>query len=152
MPAEREGNPPSRHQLACLSQLSQSFCVSPVELTDARGAGRYGRGSNSYDREKAWPSSNHSLLSAPHRQQKDYERRRETVSIAYRANSSDNNNSVIFFIIHGPFSLLPGSVSPIPSSHENQEVTIHNTGCVMAQPWSAIHHLNNGLLFSFYLR
>ncbi len=46
--------------------LSQSTCVSPVELTDGRGgggAGGSGRGDKSNDREKAWPSIN-CLLSA----------------------------------------------------------------------------------------
>ncbi len=37
--------------------LSQSSCVTPIELTDGRG-GRGGRGAKSYDREKAWPSIN----------------------------------------------------------------------------------------------
>jgi hypothetical protein len=38
--------------------------VSPVELTDARGeGGRGGRGAKSYNREKAWPSVNNSILS-----------------------------------------------------------------------------------------
>jgi hypothetical protein len=46
-------------------------------------------------------------------------------------------------------SLLPGSVSPIPSSHEDQEVIIHNPGSVVAQMWSATHHLNNCQLFTF---
>jgi hypothetical protein len=36
--------------------LSQSPCVLPVELS-------YGSGAKSYDREKAWPSINHSILS-----------------------------------------------------------------------------------------
>jgi hypothetical protein len=40
--------------------LSQSSCVSPVELTNGRG----GRGAKTYDDEKAWPSINHSILSA----------------------------------------------------------------------------------------
>ncbi len=40
--------------------LSQSSCVSPVELTD----GRVGeKGAKAYDGEKAWTSINHSLLS-----------------------------------------------------------------------------------------
>ncbi len=40
--------------------FSQSSCVSPVELTDGRGGGR---GTKSYDLEKAWPSINYSILS-----------------------------------------------------------------------------------------
>ncbi len=48
--------------------LSRPACVSPVELTDARvgvkGEGGGARGAKSYDREKAWPFINHSLLSA----------------------------------------------------------------------------------------
>ncbi len=44
--------------------LSQSFCVSPVEHTNG---GKGGWGAKSYDREKAWPSTNHSVLSV-----KDY--------------------------------------------------------------------------------
>jgi hypothetical protein len=43
--------------------LSQSSSVSPVELSDGREGGR-GRGAKSYDREKAWPSINHSIHSA----------------------------------------------------------------------------------------
>ncbi len=40
--------------------LSQSSCVSPVELTDkTRGGG----GAKLYGREKCWPSINHSILS-----------------------------------------------------------------------------------------
>jgi hypothetical protein len=42
--------------------LSQSSCVSPVELTDGRG-GRGERGAKSYDSEKAWSSINHTILS-----------------------------------------------------------------------------------------
>ncbi len=42
--------------------LSQSSCVSPVELSDGRGGGGSGR-SQSYDRQKAWSSINHSILS-----------------------------------------------------------------------------------------
>jgi hypothetical protein len=42
--------------------LSQSFCVSPVELTDGRGGGG-GRRAKSFDREKARPSIIHSILS-----------------------------------------------------------------------------------------
>ena len=36
--------------------------VSGVELAE-RGGGRSGRGAESYDSEKAWPSINHSILS-----------------------------------------------------------------------------------------
>jgi hypothetical protein len=45
--------------------ISQSTCVLPVELTDGREGGRLGggRGAKSYDREKAWSSINHSILS-----------------------------------------------------------------------------------------
>jgi hypothetical protein len=46
---------PSSQQVV---SLSQSSCVSPVELTDGRGGG----GAKSYDRE-TWPSMNHSILS-----------------------------------------------------------------------------------------
>ncbi len=51
--------PPSPHSLS----LSQSSCVSPVELTD-RGEGGGGRQeTKADDREKAWSSINHSILS-----------------------------------------------------------------------------------------
>ncbi len=49
---------PSRQHVASLSR----FCWwSPVELSDRKGRG--GRGAESYDREKAWPSRNRSSLS-----------------------------------------------------------------------------------------
>jgi hypothetical protein len=37
--------------------------VSPVELIDRRGRGGGGRGAKPYDREQAWSSINHSILS-----------------------------------------------------------------------------------------
>ncbi len=37
--------------------------MSPVKLIDGRGGQGGGRGTKSYDREKAWPSINHSILS-----------------------------------------------------------------------------------------
>jgi hypothetical protein len=52
---------PSRQQAV---SLSQSSCVSPVELTDGRKAGKGVGGAKSYDREKVWPSINHSILTA----------------------------------------------------------------------------------------
>ncbi len=55
-PRPLPSRPLSRHQVA---SLSQSSCVSPVELTD----GRVGRGAKSYERERAWSSINHSILS-----------------------------------------------------------------------------------------
>ncbi len=42
--------------------LSQSFCVSPVQLTDGRGGGDV-RGAESYDRKKPWSSINNSIQS-----------------------------------------------------------------------------------------
>ncbi len=53
-----------------LVTLSQFSCVSPVELSDGRGGRVLARSqiTKSYDGEKAWPSINHSILSAsPHR-------------------------------------------------------------------------------------
>jgi hypothetical protein len=50
----------------CTVSLTQSSCVSPVELTDGDGRGRAGQGGHeakSYDIEKAWSSINHSILS-----------------------------------------------------------------------------------------
>ncbi len=44
--------------------LSQSSCVSPVELTGRWGKGRYGGGAKSCDSEKAWSLINHPILSA----------------------------------------------------------------------------------------
>ncbi len=53
---------PLSHQLVI--SLSQSSCVSPVELIDGGGGGGGGgRGTKSYDREKAWPSIIHTILS-----------------------------------------------------------------------------------------
>jgi hypothetical protein len=49
-------SPLFRHQVV---SLSQSACVSLVELTDRRG----GQGAISYNREKAWPSIKYSILS-----------------------------------------------------------------------------------------
>ncbi len=46
-----------------LVSLSQSYCVLPAELTEGREVGS-GRGAKTYDREKAWFSINHSILSA----------------------------------------------------------------------------------------
>jgi hypothetical protein len=43
--------------------LSQSSCVSPVELFDGRKDLEGGGGAKSYDGENAWPSINHSTLS-----------------------------------------------------------------------------------------
>jgi hypothetical protein len=44
--------------------LSQSSCVSPVsKLTDERGGKGGGRKTKLYDRTKAWPSTNHSVVS-----------------------------------------------------------------------------------------
>ncbi len=57
----------SRHRMIpsanCTVSLTQSSCVSPVELTDGRGrAGRGGGEAKSYNIEKAWSSINHSIL------------------------------------------------------------------------------------------
>ncbi len=59
--APRPPSPPplSRQQLV---SLSQSSYVSPVERQGERGGGG-GRGSKSYDSEKAWPSINPSIQS-----------------------------------------------------------------------------------------
>jgi len=54
--------PPSRQQVG---SLSQSSCVSPVELTDDKregegaGGGRGGGGAKLYDGEKGWSSIKH---------------------------------------------------------------------------------------------
>jgi hypothetical protein len=51
--------PLSRPQVV---SLSQSSCVSPVDLLT--GGGEWGgRGAESYDRERVWPSVNHFILS-----------------------------------------------------------------------------------------
>jgi hypothetical protein len=50
--------PPLSHQQVV--SLSQSFSVSPVELTNVRGGGG---GAKPYEREKAWPSINLSIFS-----------------------------------------------------------------------------------------
>ncbi len=42
-----------------VASLSQSSCVSSVELTDGRGDGGGGGGAESYDHKKAWPCINH---------------------------------------------------------------------------------------------
>jgi hypothetical protein len=47
--------PPSLVARQKVVSLSQSSCVSPVEPTNVGG------GAKSYDREKAWPSINHSI-------------------------------------------------------------------------------------------
>jgi hypothetical protein len=52
--------PLSRQQVF---SLSQSSCVSPVELIDIRGGVWDGAGAKSYDDEKAWPSINLSIFS-----------------------------------------------------------------------------------------
>jgi len=44
--------------------LSQSSCMSPVELTDGSGEERVGEELNHTTHKKAWPSTNHSTLSA----------------------------------------------------------------------------------------
>ncbi len=53
---------PSSQQLV---SLSPSSCVSSVELTNGRWGEEVGlgRGAKSYDRNTAWPSINHSMLS-----------------------------------------------------------------------------------------
>ncbi len=43
--------------------LSQSSCVSPIQLTDGKGGGGGRRGAEPYDRKKAWSSINCSILS-----------------------------------------------------------------------------------------
>jgi hypothetical protein len=49
-----------------VASLSQSFCVTPVELTDGRGGeGGGGSGAELYDCKKAWPSINRSMFSGP---------------------------------------------------------------------------------------
>ncbi len=55
---------PPRHPLSHqqLFSISQSSCVSPVQLTEGRAGGW---GAESYDRKKAEHSINHSVLSAP---------------------------------------------------------------------------------------
>jgi hypothetical protein len=53
-----------------LVSLSQSSCVSPVELTDGRGGRGWARGVESYDRKKAWASINHSIFSGQQRNNK----------------------------------------------------------------------------------
>ncbi len=56
--------PPPPLSLQQIVSLSQSSCVSPVQLTDGRRGGEGGRlGAESYDRKKAWASINCSLLS-----------------------------------------------------------------------------------------
>ncbi len=59
-PSPSRPRPPS---VSCLVSLSQSSCISPVELTDGRG-GRGGGGAKSNDDEKAWSPINHSIFSA----------------------------------------------------------------------------------------
>jgi hypothetical protein len=49
-----------------LVSLSQSYCVLPVELADGREGG--GRGAKLNDRDKAFPSINHSILSGLERE------------------------------------------------------------------------------------
>jgi hypothetical protein len=66
--------PPSSQQVV---SISQSFCVSAVERRLKRGdwreGGEGGRGAELYDREKAWPSIKHSILSGLfHSLQKKY--------------------------------------------------------------------------------
>ncbi len=53
--------PPRSNLSGCLSFLV--FGVSQVDLTDGKRVGG-GRGANSQDGEKAWPSINHLILSA----------------------------------------------------------------------------------------
>jgi hypothetical protein len=53
--------PPFPQPVVC---LSQSPCVSSVELTNERGGGGVGGGVKSYDGMKVWSSMNHPILSA----------------------------------------------------------------------------------------
>jgi hypothetical protein len=53
-------HPLSRQQVF---SLSQSSCVSSVELTDERGGEQGWEGTKSRDGEKAWSSINHTILS-----------------------------------------------------------------------------------------
>jgi hypothetical protein len=55
--------PPPPPPVSSLS-LSQSACVSPVQFTAGRKGKGGGRGAQSYGREKARPSINHSILFA----------------------------------------------------------------------------------------
>jgi hypothetical protein len=54
--------PPPPPPLSPVSEfiLSQSSCVSPIELADEKGGGGEAK---SYDDKKAWSSINHSILS-----------------------------------------------------------------------------------------
>jgi hypothetical protein len=57
--AQRPPPPPTlSHQQ--VASLSQSSCVSPVQLTDGREGGG-GYGAESYYRKKAWPSKTSSM-------------------------------------------------------------------------------------------
>ncbi len=59
-PRPPPSTPPLRQQVV---SLSQSSCVLPVKLTEEGEAVGCGRGAKSNDREKAWSSINHSMLS-----------------------------------------------------------------------------------------
>ncbi len=62
---ERFGSTPTPLPLSPISKLLLFRSlpnVSPVELTDGRGVGGDGLGAELYDRKKAWPSINHSIL------------------------------------------------------------------------------------------
>ncbi len=48
--------------------LSQSSCVSPIQLADGRGGAGGDGGANSYAGEKAWSSINHLIPSVPYRE------------------------------------------------------------------------------------
>ncbi len=52
--------PPPLQQIV---SLSQSSCVSPVQLTEGRVGGGGGRGAESYERKEAWVFINRSILS-----------------------------------------------------------------------------------------
>jgi hypothetical protein len=55
--------PPPTLSCQQVVSVSQSSCVSPVELTDGIGGEEGGGGAKTYDGEKAWSSINHSILS-----------------------------------------------------------------------------------------
>ncbi len=54
-------HPLFRRKIFC---ISQSSCVSPIELTEGEGGGV--GGAKSYDGEKAWSTMNNSILPAAH--------------------------------------------------------------------------------------
>ncbi len=120
---------------SCLS-FSVFLCVAGRELTDGREGGGDGRGAKSYDREKAWPSLNHSIIS-------EY----SNIYIIFLHNNQLNRRTVRTHaqVIRGPLltSTIVFSAKPILVSARSFpqffERTLLTTCCSVSKVFKYLH-------------